>query len=231
MSNLPYYYEETPEATEFKRLYNKLHTHLERTRAKLIMVTSATVGEGKSTVAAYLAATSARFRQTETLLIDCDLRRPTVHNTYSLSLEKGVADILENKLDIRAAMKPSVFGNMKVITAGIARQSPAELFSSNRLHELFDQARFYFKCVIIDAPPIVPVSDSLLLSNEADGLLFVFKAGKTQKSVAQRALDLLQDNRKKVLGAVLNNAKGVLPYYYDYSYYDYKYYGDEFVAR
>ncbi len=231
MSRRPYYYDETPEATEFKRLYNKLHLHLEQSRAKLVMITSSTVSEGKSTVAAYLAATSARYRQTETVLIDCDLRRPKVHQLYMTPLEKGVADILAGDLDLRSVTKPSVFPGLKLVTAGVARQSPAELFSSSRLHELFDQARFYFKCVLIDAPPIIPVSDSLLISNEADGLLFVFKAGATQKSVAQRALELLQDNRKKVLGAVLNNAKGVLPYYYDYSYYDYKYYGDEFIAR
>lgn len=225
MSRRPYYYEETPEATEFKRLYNKLHLHLEQSRAKLIMITSATVGEGKSTVAAYLAATSARYRQTETLLIDCDLRRPKVHQFYDAPLEKGVADILAGELDIRSAIKPAVFPCLKLVTAGVARQSPAELFSSSRLHELFDQARFYFKCVLIDAPPIIPVSDTLLLSNETDAILFVFKAGSTPKRVAKRALELLDDNKKKLLGVVINNEKGALPYYYDPRYYGYEYYG------
>ena len=228
---LHYYYDETPEATDFKRLYNKLRSHQEQSRIRSVMISSPTIGEGKSTVAAFLAAAATRFRQTETVLIDCDLRRPQVHKLYGLPIENGVADILAGGADVRSALKPSVFPNLKILTAGVARQSPADLFSSMRLHELLDQARFYFKCVLIDAPPIIPVSDALLLSNEVEGLLFVFKAGVTTKSVAQRALDLLQDNRKKVLGVVLNNAKGVLPYYFDYSYYDYQYYGDEFVAR
>jgi capsular exopolysaccharide synthesis family protein len=227
MPRRPYYYEETPEATAFRRLYNKLQLQNERYRTKVFMLTSANIGEGKSTVAAFLATASARYRQTETLLIDCDLRRPRVHKLYDLPIERGVADILSNGEDVKTALKPTAIPNLKVITAGVAKESPADLFSSSRLREMFDQIRFYFKIVLVDAPPIIPVSDSLLLSNEADGILFVFKAGETQRRVAQRALELLDDNRKKLLGAIINNAKSVLPYYYDSRYYDYKYYGDD----
>jgi capsular exopolysaccharide synthesis family protein len=222
-----YDYEETPEATEFKRLYNKLQFEHDREGIKVFMVTSANVSEGKSTVAAFLAAAGARYHDNETLLVDCDLRRPMVHKLYDLPNEGGVADILAHDKDINTVLKSSAIPNLKVITAGVAKRSPADLFSSARLHEMFDQIRFHFKIVLIDAPPMVPVSDSLLLSNEAEGILFVFKAGETPRRVAQRAVELLDNNRKKLLGAVINNMKGVLPYYYDYRYYNYKYYSEE----
>jgi capsular exopolysaccharide synthesis family protein len=227
MAQRSYYYEETPEATEFKRLYNKLQYEHDRVGMKVFMVTSANVSEGKSTVTAFLAAASARYHTTETLLVDCDLRRPMVHKLYDLPNEGGVADILTHDENISRHLKPSAIPNLKIITAGVAKQSPADLFSSSRLHEMFNQIRFHFKIVLIDAPPMIPVSDSLLLGNEAEGILFVFKAGETPKRVAQRAVELLDNNRKKLLGAVINNMKGVLPYYYDHRYYNYKYYSEE----
>jgi capsular exopolysaccharide synthesis family protein len=227
MSRRLYDYAETPEATEFKRLYNKLQFEYDRNGTKIFMVTSANVSEGKSTIAAFLAAASARYRATETLLVDCDLRRPMIHKLYDLPNEGGVADILAQGDDINIMLKPSAISNLKIITAGVPKQSPADLFSSSRLHEMFEQIRFHFKIVLIDAPPMIPVSDSLLLGNEAEGILFVFKAGETPKRVAQRAVELLDNNRKKLLGAVINNMKGVLPYYYDYRYYNYKYYNEE----
>jgi len=227
MSRRAYEYEETPEATEFKRLYNKLQFEHDHHGTKVFMVTSANVSEGKSTISAFLAAASARYHATETLLVDCDLRRPMIHKLYDLPNEDGVVDILTHGKSITAVLKPSAIPNLKIITAGVAKQSPADLFSSTRLHEMFEQIRFHFKIVLIDAPPMIPVSDSLLLSNEAEGILFVFKAGETPKRVAQRAVALLDNNRRKLLGAVINNMKGVLPYYYDYRYFNYKYYSEE----
>lgn len=225
MSKRNYYYEETPEATAFKRIYNKMQMQHERHRTNVFLMTSANVGEGKSTAAAFLATASARYRRTETLLIDCDLRRPMVHKLYSLPNEGGVADILTDDVNIKSVVKPSAIPNLKIITAGIPKASPADLFSTVHLQEMFKKIRFYFKIVLIDAPPIIPVSDALLLSNETDAILFVFKAGSTPKRVAKRAFELLEDNRRKLLGVIINNEKGALPYYYDPRYYGYEYYG------
>ncbi len=225
MPKRPYYYEETPEATSFKRIYNKMQLQHEQHRTNMFLMTSANVSEGKSTTAAFLATASARYHRTETLLIDCDLRRPMINKLYELPNEGGVADILAHGADIKAVLKPSALPNLKIITAGVPQHSPADLFSTARLREMFNKIRFYFKIILIDAPPIIPVSDTLLLSNETDAILFVFKAGTTPKRVAKRALELLEDNRKKLLGVVINNEKGALPYYYDPRYYGYEYYG------
>jgi capsular exopolysaccharide synthesis family protein len=218
------YYEETPEATAFKRLYNKLQRQYDNHGLRVFMTTSSSSGEGKSTTTAFLATASARYRQTDTVLVDCDLRRPVVHKLYKVPNEGGVADILAHGVSLRSVLKPSAIPNLKIITAGVAQTSPADLFSSTRLSRMIERLRSAFQIVLLDAPPIIPVSDSLLLSNVVDGILFVCKAGVTQKRVAQHALELLEDNRKKLLGVIINNMKGLLPYYYDYSYYDYKYY-------
>ncbi len=219
------YYEETPEATAFKRLYNKLQKQYDERGMRVFMTSSSNTGEGKSTTTAFLATASARYRQNDTVLVDCDLRRPVIHKMYHLPNEGGVADILAHGVSLRSVLKPTVIPNLKVITAGIAESSPADLFSSERLTQMISRLRQAFQIVLLDAPPIIPVSDSLLLSNVVDGILFVCKAGVTQRRVAQHALELLEDNRKKLLGVIINNMKGLLPYYYDYYYYDYKYYG------
>lgn len=224
MAKRSYYYEETPEATAFKRIYNKMQLQHERQRTNVFLMTSANTSEGKSTASAFLATASARYRHTETLLIDCDLRRPMVHKLYDVPLAGGVADVLTHGTDIKAVLKSSALPNLKIITAGVPASSPADLFSTARLHEMFSKMRFYFKIIIIDAPPIIPVSDSLLLSNETDAIIFIFKAGVTPKRVAKRAIELLEDNRKKLLGVVINNERGAMPYYYDHRYYGYDYY-------
>ncbi|MFQ5630296.1 MAG: CpsD/CapB family tyrosine-protein kinase [bacterium] len=219
-----YYYEETPEVTEFKRIVNKLQIHREKQEKRLFMVTSANISEGKSTTAAYLAATIARTTHTATLLIDCDLRRPTVHKQFLLDKEPGTANILQKGGDIRKVLKNSSIPNLKIMTSGIAETSPAELFSSRIATEMFKKIRFYFKSIVIDSPPVLPVSDTLLLSNIAEGIFFVTKAGISQKRAGKRALELLQENRDKILGAIINNAQRALPYYYDYASYNYQYY-------
>ncbi|MGH7495689.1 MAG: CpsD/CapB family tyrosine-protein kinase [bacterium] len=224
MPSQTYYYEETPEATAFRRLYNKLQWQNESHGTKVFLMTSTGIGDGKSTISAYLATASARYRGTPTILIDCDLRRPVVHKMFGLPNRHGVADLLSQNLDLKSVLKPSAIPNLMIITAGIANQSPADLLSSVHLKEMFNQIRFYFKIVIVDAPPVLPVSDSLLLGNEADGILFVLKAGRTQKRMAQRAVELLDDNRHKLLGTIINNVEGALPYYYDHRYYKYNYY-------
>ncbi|MCL4708133.1 CpsD/CapB family tyrosine-protein kinase [bacterium] len=218
------YYLETPELNEFKRLFNRLHTEKQKHGTKVFMITSAMMSEGKSTVAAYLAVTSALYQSTETVLVDCDLRRPVIHRHYELPLQPGIAEVLSRELDLSAAIKPSALPHLKIITAGKPNQTPAELFSLTHLQSVVDEMREKFSIIIFDAPPIIPVSDTLLLSNFVDGILIVVKAGKSQKRVTQRALDMLQTNSDKILGVVVNNLRSALPYYYDHRYYGYKYY-------
>ncbi|MDQ7065670.1 MAG: CpsD/CapB family tyrosine-protein kinase [candidate division KSB1 bacterium] len=222
-----YYYDDTPEATELRRLFHKIHRLQLEKKDQVFMVTSSNTGEGKSTIAAYLAIESARYPNNPTLLLDCDLRRPMVHKLFGLKLQNGIADVIEEHKDIGTAWKDTKLPNLKIVTAGAVHRNPVDVFTSKRFTQMIYNLRLYFKTIIVDAPPIIPVTDTLLLSNEVDGILFVVMAGKTPKRVAIRAMELLQDSKKKIMGAVINNLKSVLPYYYDYQYYNYKYINED----
>lgn len=215
---------ESPEAAEFRRCYSKLRHLYRKNDVRNVLVTSATVGEGKSTFAAFLSATIALFRETRTLLVDCDLRRPRVHELFGCDKGMGLAEILSGQASMEACFKSSHIHNLKVLTSGHLSRSPVELLNSERLREIFSEMKFYFDNIIIDSPPVIPVSDTLFLSPEVDGVVLVVKAGGTPKQVAKRAVDHLREAGVNILGVVVNNMERVLPYYYDYSYYGYQYY-------
>ena len=222
---LSIYREESPLATEIKRIVSRLNIAKEERNVKSIMVTSSMLGEGKSTTAAYLAIAYSKYRETKTLLIDLDLRRPTVHGLFEVRKRRGVSDILGLEIPVKTCIKQSKYDNLYIITSGhLSKYTPSELFNSARLRDLFSDLKSYFDMIIIDAPPLIPVSDPLLLGSEIDGALFVVKAGKTQKPVIRRALRLLKDARITTLGVVLNNMQHALPYYYEYQFYGYEYY-------
>lgn len=219
------YREESPFATEIKRIAGTLKIANEESNVKSVMVTSSMLGEGKSTSAAYLAVAYSKLHETKTLVIDLDLRRPSVHGLFGVQKSRGVSDILGGEKQVKACIKKSEYDNLYIITSGsFSKYTPSELFNSARLRDLFSELKLYFNMIIIDAPPLIPVSDPLLLGSEVDGALFVIKTGKTQKPVIRRALQLLEDARIKTLGVILNNMEHALPYYYEYHFYKYEYY-------
>ena len=226
-SIVDYFDDESPEAAEFRRLYSKLKNIYAGQEVKNMLITSATMNEGKSTSASLLACTMARYRETKTIIIDCDLRRPKVHYLFGMQKEEGLADVLMGKRKLDSCFKQSPIANLKVLTSGGIIENPTELFNSQRMKDLFSEIKFYFDAVIVDSPPVLPVTDSLILSSEMDGALFVVKAGQTHKDVVRRATDLMRNSGLNILGVIINNQKGVLPYYYDYKYYGYDYYSKE----
>jgi capsular exopolysaccharide synthesis family protein len=191
---------------------------------KNFLVTSSMMGEGKSTASALLACTIARYRNTKTILVDCDLRRPRVHQLFGIPKEEGVADVLNGVRKLDTCFKRTAIENLRLLTSGGIVDNPTELFNSARLHDLFSEIKFYFDTVIVDSPPIIPVTDTLILSPEMDGALMVVKAGETNQEVVKRAVDMMRNAGFNILGVIINNQKAVLPYYFDQSYYGYKYY-------
>jgi len=229
-SIVDFFDDEAPEAAEFRRLYSKLKNIYAGQELKNILVTSATMNEGKSTSAALLACTVARYRDTKTIIVDCDLRRPKVHHLFGLAKEDGVADVLMGRKKLDSCFKQSPIENLKILTSGGVIDNPTELFNSQAMKDLFSEIKFYFDAVIVDSPPVLPVTDSLILSPEMDGAIFLVKAGQTHKDVVRRSVDLMRNSGLNILGVVINNQKGVLPYYYDYKYYGYDYYSKDRAA-
>jgi len=218
-----YYDHESSYATEFRRLLHNINGAVPDKKAKTIMVTSALLAEGKSTVVSFLALTAARQKQRKTLLIDCDLRRPTLHYLFSVPREGGVVEAVLDSKKIKDVIKKTEEPNLDLITAGIAVSQPSEIFESGRIRELLDEARFYYELILIDCAPVLPVSDPMLLAPEVDGVILIIKAGSTQREIAKRASGVLKNERSRFLGVVLNNLSNVLPYYYSDSYYGYEY--------
>lgn len=213
--------QESPIATEMRRLYSNIR-HIHGTRdMRSYLITSAHRGEGKSTVASHLALTVARFRGKKSLIVDADLRRPKLHQIFRVPKTPGLLECLLGKADPLEVIKDTPIENLKVIPSGASVPSPAHLFEGDILSEIFEKIKFYHDIVIVDSAPVIPVSDPMLISSEVDGVIIVLLAGKTPRHVVSRAKNILLDADANVLGVVINNLSEVLPYYYDYRYYGY----------
>ena len=222
MSLIDFYTQESPFATEFRRLLQRLKKGDGKQELKALMVTSATLSEGKSTISCLLAITAAKKGQ-KTLLIDTDLRRPTIHKLFKVDREIGLTEVLTDGLSAKNAVRKTELENLDLITAGRISAEPAEVFDAPAIGRVVAELKFYYDLIVLDCAPIIPVSDPMLLSAEVDGTAMVIRAGKTPKEVARRAVEILNSSTGNLLGVILNNVSNTLPYYYNYDYYGYSY--------
>ncbi len=225
VSILDYFDLESSYAAEFRRLLHNLNGQgkVEGEKPKTILITSAMLSEGKSTITAFLGITAAVHKHRKTLLVDCDLRRPTMHKLFGVDRESGVVEALTEGRTVTEVIKKTREENLDIITAGKAVPKPTEVFDSAAIRKLLEEVRFYYDLILVDCAPALPVSDPMLLASEMDGVIMVVKAGTTQREVARRAAELLSGDKTRFLGVVLNNLTNALPYYYDESYYGYYY--------
>lgn len=222
-SILGFYDGESVGATEFRRLYANIKSN-DGKDLRSVVVTSSGVEEGKSTISSFLAISVAESTDKKILLLDTDLRRPMINVFFKMPLENGFADLMTKKAEVKDTIKKTPIPNLSIITAGKLETEPSTILQPTRLKELFEEIKFYFDFIVIDVPPVIPVSDPVIIAAEADGTLLVIRAGSTPKDVVKRSLNFLRNSRIKVLGVVLNNLEEVLPYYYSPRYYSYKYY-------
>ena len=165
--------------------YRSLRTSIKFSSAdkpiKTIVVTSSLIGEGKSTVVGNLAY-SLNQDGSRVLVIDCDLRKPSIHENFLLSNEKGLTDILVGKSDLKSVTK-KIEESLFLITAGTIPPNPAEILGSKEMEDLIKELSINFDYIILDTPPILPVSDTLLLASKADATLIVVNARKTKEKM------------------------------------------------
>lgn len=191
---------------------------------KTLLVTSAGPGEGKSTTAANLALSIAETGKT-VLLVDCDLRRPSLHKKFNISNEAGITNFLLGEVTFEQATK--VYKNkLFIMTAGNIPPNPAEMLSSNKLKNFLQKISQQFDTVIIDSPPVMAVTDAQILSTITDGVILVVNSGETEKSMALKAKESLMKVNANILGVVLNRFKSENGKNYGYGYY-YYYHEDE----
>jgi capsular exopolysaccharide synthesis family protein len=190
--------------------YRALRTRIKQAEngraARAILVTSPAKGDGKSLTAANLALTMAQEYHQRVLLVDGDLRRPTVHRLFGVSDGPGVSDVLSGRADLDDALVTLTDQALSLLPAGSLPHHPAELLGSASMRRMLDTLRSRYDRIIIDMPPVAPLADLHIVAPMADGVLMIVRAGVTPKPAIERALAGLDTSR--VLGLVLNETGG-----------------------
>lgn len=202
--------------------YRALRTNIQYSsidkKIKTIVVTSSVPGEGKSTVSGNLAFTLSHSGG-RVLIIDCDLRKPSMHTKFEISNEVGLTDILVDKCDLKDAIR-QVSSSLYIITSGNIPPNPAEIVGSKSMEELIKELSDNFDYIVIDTPPVLAVTDSLLLAAKADATVLVVRGRKAKEKQVKQSYEELTKVRANVIGSVLNDSDSASSGYY-------KYYGKE----
>ncbi len=208
--------EESLGAEKFRFLAVRLRQLRQSRPLKKILITSTIPQEGKSTVAANLACTLARRKKQKTLLLEGDLRRPTVAAQFGLGKIPGLCEWLAGQTEGINIYRLESLG-LWVLPAGAAPQNPLELMQSGRLSPLMEQLEAWFDWIVIDSPPVLPLADASIWSRLADGTLLVTRKGTTEKQQLRRGLEALE--KSKLLGALVNSSSNAshTDYYQRYS--------------
>src|SRR5580692_6675696 len=193
-------------AEKFRFLAVRLRQLRQSRPLKKILITSSIPQEGKSMVAANLACTLARRKRQKTLLLEGDLRRPTVAAEFGLGRVPGLCEWLSGETKGINLYRLESLG-LWVLPAGAAPQNALELMQSGKLSPLMEQLEASFDWIVIDSPPVLPLADTSMWSRLADGILLVTRQGVTQKKQLQRGLSSL--DTKKLLGALVNGSTDV----------------------
>lgn len=181
---------------------------------RVIVVTSSVPGEGKSTTSGNLAIALAQSGNS-VLLVDCDMRKPSIHKKFKISNAAGTAELLlRKKLFEEVANKYNE--NLTIITAGKIPPNPSEMLASRAMTAFIEEMKKEFKYIILDTPPLQAVTDAQVLSTKADGVLLVVKAGSTKKEMVFNSVDLIKKVHGKVIGTVLNGVENKKNNYYYY---------------
>jgi capsular exopolysaccharide synthesis family protein len=180
-----------------------------------LMVTSSGPGEGKSTTAGNLAVVFAQLGK-KVLLVDSDLRKPTVHQTFGVNNLFGFTTVLTKQAKLESTVIKTEEKDLYVLTSGPVPPNPAELLSSKLMDQFIEEAKELFDYVIFDTPPLLAVADPQILANKVDGSIFVVYSGRTEVDLAKKAKELLENAQSKLVGVVLNHKEVKNNDYYYY---------------
>lgn len=224
--------------------YRSLRTNLEFLRLdkdlKTIVVTSASLSEGKTTTAINLAISMAQMGR-KILLVEADLRKPYLHHAFGIPKEPGLAeviigtyewtdvirtatDLMLGKLGLEKVATTPGIDNLHILTSGNPPPNPAEFLNSQKMADLIQAFREAYDTVIFDSSPVLPVTDAIILGSKTDGCLIIYRVGKVARSALRRVKTLMENVRIRVLGVVLTGLRAeVSPDYQDLEYYRYTY--------
>jgi capsular exopolysaccharide synthesis family protein len=215
---------ESPLGLEFRRIYLNLARTRGRTLPRTLLVTSATRGEGKTTTTACLALTLAREMREKLLLVDFDLRSPSLHRALGLpGASWGLSQMLQQRQFDERFVRSTVQPCLDFLPAGRSERPASELIDTASVEWFLEEARNRYALVLIDAAPNLAVPDALILGRAAEGVLYVIKAGSTIRKAAEYGVRVQREARENVLGVLLNDVGEILPQYYGYRAQNYGY--------
>ena len=212
-------------AEQYRRLRTKiLQFHLPDSALRTILVTSSASEEGKTLTAANLAVTIAHGIDQHVLLVDCDLRHPSIHKFFGLVPQFGLSDYLAGDIDLSQILLETRIPKLKLLPAGSHSDRPSELIASRKMRDLVQElkSRYEDRYIILDSSPISVTDEPDILAEQVDGTIIVVRAGKTPKEVVQKTLDALSG--RNILGIVFNDLEFALKRV-NYDYYGYYRYG------
>lgn len=185
---------------------------------RVLMLTSAGPGEGKSTTTTNLAVAYAQADR-KVLLIDADLRKPTMHQTFLKSNRLGLTNILTGRVNSNEAIVETHISNLDLLPSGPIPPNPSEILASKRMSALLEEMKQSYDIILIDTPPALAVTDAQIVATKCDGVILVIQAGSVKKEAAIRVKSSLEHVKARILGVVLNNVdrkQGEGYYYYYY---------------
>nr|WP_246055411.1 CpsD/CapB family tyrosine-protein kinase [Pseudalkalibacillus caeni] len=206
----------SPIAEQFRTIRTNIQFASIDEEMKSIMVTSAGPGEGKSTTAANLAIVLTQQGK-RVLLVDADMRKPTMHYTFQLTNIQGLTNVLTKQTNLANAISRTLVPDLDVLTSGPIPPNPSELLDSKAMRDLMKEAQSYYDVVLYDCPPVLAVTDAQIMANNTQGIVLVVRSGFTEKEAAQHAKERILKANGKLLGVVLNGKKmkeGQYYYYY-----------------
>jgi len=219
------HHKKSPATEAFRTIRTNLQFMSPDKELKVIMVTGSEAGIGKSTVASNLALTFSMTGQ-KTLLIDTDMRKPMLHKLFDLPNFQGLSSYLAGDQDeIEDLIQECKHSGTFLLPAGPIPPNPSEMLNSKKMEDLIKKCKKESAITIIDAPPLLPVTDALLLSQKVDGVIMVAETNQTKKEVFTKGIERLQQVNANILGTILNKYPVNKSSYYTYE--NYYYYGEE----
>jgi len=206
-----------PYAEAYRNLRTNLQFSLLVDSAAAVVISSAEPGEGKTTTVANLAVVMAQTGK-RVILVDTDLRRPTLHQMFRLPAEPGLTDLFLNNQTLDQVIRETTVPGLHLLACGKLPPNPAELLASAWMDRLILALKERYDIVLFDSPPILPVTDAVLLASKTKHLLWVISAGKTRTDALRRAREALAQVDAKVVGIVLNRITSGVGYGYYYYY-------------
>lgn len=202
----------SPAAEAYRALRTNIQFSSLDRKLRTLLATSSAPNEGKTTTIANLAVTMAQSEQ-RVILVDCDLRRPTLHTLFGLPNEQGLTTLMLQEGG-RIPAQPTEVPGLLVLTSGPQPPRPADVLGSRRMEAVIDYLRQHADVVLFDTPPVTAVTDAAVLATKVDGVLLVFRAGTTKRDRARESRRLLDKVNANIVGVVLTDLKGEESYTY-----------------